>query len=159
LFAAKPCYFLCLELYLFIFCSPKKRTKKGRPQIFFGINIFSAAHALQLVVLRPPQTVMLTKALGFAASKMLIFFQKRSEGIVRLTAIWFLYSASFKPVATSQSRVLGTEADGNPCNKRLLSTYMGYNTLVEKRLGSARILSSFSGVLANRKWCELLTGP
>jgi hypothetical protein len=37
---------------LFIFCSPKKRTKKGRPQIFFGINIFSADHALQLALPR-----------------------------------------------------------------------------------------------------------
>jgi hypothetical protein len=72
---------------LFIFCSPKKRTKKGRPQIFFGIDIFSAAHALQLVVLRPPQTVMLTVALRFADSKMPIFFQKMSDGIARLTAI------------------------------------------------------------------------
>jgi hypothetical protein len=32
--------FFVLPNYLFIFCSPKKRTKKGRPQIFFGINIF-----------------------------------------------------------------------------------------------------------------------
>src|SRR5664280_2277856 len=80
-FFARPnliCSFLLFvtNVYLFIFCSPKKRTKKGRPQIFFGIPIFSAAHALQLVVLRPPQTVMLTKILHFAASKMLICFQK-----------------------------------------------------------------------------------
>jgi hypothetical protein len=73
---------------MFIFCSPKKRTKKGRPQIFFGINIFSAAHALRLVVLRPPQTVMLTLSHRFAASKMLISFQKRSKGNDRLPAIW-----------------------------------------------------------------------
>ena len=42
--------FFVLKFILFIFCSPKKRTKKGRPQIFFGIPIFSAAHALKLVV-------------------------------------------------------------------------------------------------------------
>jgi hypothetical protein len=80
-------FFCFSKLYLFIFCSPKKRTKKGRPQIFFGITIFSAAHALQLVVLRPPQTVMLTNAIRFAALKMLINFQKISEGIDRLAAI------------------------------------------------------------------------
>jgi hypothetical protein len=85
------------NVYLFIFCSPKKRTKKGRPQIFFGIPIFSVAHALQLVVLRPPQTVMLTKILRFAASKMQIVFQKISEGIDRLTAIWVKISHKRSP--------------------------------------------------------------
>jgi len=44
--------------------------RKRQPQIFFGLNIFSVAHALQLVVLRPPQTVMLTFSHRFATSKM-----------------------------------------------------------------------------------------
>jgi hypothetical protein len=44
---------------------------------------------LQLVVLRPPQTVMLASTPSFATSKMLISFQKISEGVDRLTAIWF----------------------------------------------------------------------
>jgi len=39
---------------------------------------------------------MLTLALPFAASKMLIFFQKISEGIDRLTAIWVVFSGNFK---------------------------------------------------------------
>ena len=54
--------FFVLKIVLFIFCSPKKRTKKGRPQIFFGITIFPAAHALQLAhpLCGIAQTVMLT---------------------------------------------------------------------------------------------------
>jgi hypothetical protein len=64
-------------------------SKKGRPQIFFGINIFQAAHALQLALRqwRIAQTVMLTEGQRFAALKMLLFFQKRFNGIARLTAI------------------------------------------------------------------------
>ena len=74
------CYFLLL--------APKESNQRKRqPQIFFGINIFSAAHALQLAPLSGAQTVMLTSAQHFAASKMLIFVQKRSGGINRLTAI------------------------------------------------------------------------
>jgi len=63
--------------------------RKRQPQIFFGLNILSVAHALQLGGLpcslapslklptrqffyaRPPQTVMLTFILRFATSKQL----------------------------------------------------------------------------------------
>jgi hypothetical protein len=64
--------------------------RKRQPQIFFGINIFQAAHALQLALRqwRIAQTVMLTEGQRFAALKMLLFFQKRFNGIARLTAIW-----------------------------------------------------------------------
>jgi hypothetical protein len=79
------------------FARPKNEPKKGRPQIFLGIPIFSVAHALQLVVLRPPQTVMLTKIFRFAASKMQIVIQKISEGIDRLTAIWGKISHKISP--------------------------------------------------------------
>jgi hypothetical protein len=41
-------------------CPKETNQRKRQPQIFFGLNILSVAHALQLVVLRPPQTVMLT---------------------------------------------------------------------------------------------------
>jgi hypothetical protein len=55
------------------FACPKERNKRKRqPQIFFGLNILSDAHALQL---------------AFATSKMLIYFQKRFGGITCLTAI------------------------------------------------------------------------
>jgi hypothetical protein len=56
------CSFACGELTSFgSFACPKETNQRKRqPQIFFGLNILSVAHALQLVVLRPPQTVMLT---------------------------------------------------------------------------------------------------
>ena len=87
-------------------CPKETNQRKRQPQIFFGLNILSVAHALQLGGLRcslapslklptrqffyprPPQTVMLTFILRFATSKMLIYFQKRFNGIYRLTAIW-----------------------------------------------------------------------
>jgi hypothetical protein len=58
-------------------CPKETNQRKRQPQIFFGLNILSVAHALQLVVLRPPQTVMLTFSHRFATSKRLIYFQKR----------------------------------------------------------------------------------
>jgi hypothetical protein len=44
-------YFTCQKEFLFIsFACPKEMNqRKGQPQIFFGINILSAAHAIQLV--------------------------------------------------------------------------------------------------------------
>jgi len=66
--------------------------RKGQPQIFFGIAILSAAHAIQLpfAPLRVKQYCLL-KAKRFAANKMSLFFQKRFGGIARLAAIWFLF--------------------------------------------------------------------
>jgi hypothetical protein len=74
-------------LLLSFACPKESNQRKRQPQIFFGITIFSAAHALQLPRFQRGQTVMLTLAFRFAASKMLICFQKRSGGIIRLTAI------------------------------------------------------------------------
>jgi hypothetical protein len=81
-----------LILFISFACPKETNQRKRQPQIFFGLNIFSVAHALQLVGLRSPQTVMLTYAYRFATSKMLIYFQKRFGGIARLTAIWIRYS-------------------------------------------------------------------
>jgi hypothetical protein len=75
-------------MFISFACPKETNQRKRQPQIFFGLNILSVAHALQLVVLRPPQTVMLTFSFHFATSKMLIFFQKRFGGNDRLTAIW-----------------------------------------------------------------------
>ena len=58
-------------------CPKETNQRKRQPQIFFGLNILSVAHALQLGGLWPPQAVMLTFSLRFATSKMLIYFQKR----------------------------------------------------------------------------------
>jgi hypothetical protein len=46
---------LCPNLYLFIsFACPKEMNQRKRqPQIFFGINILSAAHAIQLALRLP----------------------------------------------------------------------------------------------------------
>jgi len=74
-------------MFISFACPKETNQRKRQPQIFFGFNILSVAHALQLVVLRPPQTVMLILSLRFAISKMLIYFQKRFDGIARLTAI------------------------------------------------------------------------
>jgi len=82
--------------------------RKGQPQIFFDRFILESAHAIQIVVLRPPQTVLLTSLPSgqtaslnlpagqiynihpcFAASKMTLFFQKRFVWLARLAAIWF----------------------------------------------------------------------
>jgi hypothetical protein len=64
--------------------------RKRQPQIFFGINILQAAHALQLALRqladRSDSNAYMTRR--FAALKMLLFFQKRFNGIARLTAIW-----------------------------------------------------------------------
>jgi hypothetical protein len=70
---------VAFKIYTFIsFACPKETNQRKRqPQIFFGLNILSVARALQLVVLRPPQTVMLTCSQRFATSKVLIYFQKR----------------------------------------------------------------------------------
>jgi hypothetical protein len=75
-------------MFISFACPKETNQRKRQPQIFFGLNILSVAHALQLVVLRPPQTVMLTFSFHFATSKMLIFFQKRFGGNDRLAAIW-----------------------------------------------------------------------
>ena len=83
------------KAFLGSFACPKEMNqRKGQPQIFFGINILSAAHAIQLVVQLDfarwaPQTVLLTYGQRFAANKMSFYFQKRFGGIARLTAIWF----------------------------------------------------------------------
>ncbi|MGA1978604.1 MAG: hypothetical protein ABSG89_12225 [Bacteroidales bacterium] len=64
--------------------------RKRQPQIFFGINIFQAAHALQLALrqLADRSNSNAYETQRFAALKMLLFFQKRFNGIARLTAIW-----------------------------------------------------------------------
>jgi len=80
--------------------------RKRQPQIFFGLNILSVAHALQLGGLpcslapslklptrqffyaRPPQTVMLTFILRFATSKQLP--QSRVRGTAALIFLWLL---------------------------------------------------------------------
>jgi hypothetical protein len=85
-----------IQLFISFACPKETNQRKRQPQIFFGLNILSVAHALQLVVLRPPQTVMLTLSQPFATSKMLIYFQKRFDGIYRLTAIWVRISINKK---------------------------------------------------------------
>ena len=74
-------------MFISFACPKEMNQRKRQPQIFFGLNILSVAHALQLVVLRTPHTVMLTFSLRFATSKMLIYFQKRFEGIAFLAKI------------------------------------------------------------------------
>ena len=64
--------------------------RKGQPEIIFGLSIFNVAHAIQLARFTA-QTVLLTNSLRFATLKMSIFFQKRFEGIPRLTAIRVAY--------------------------------------------------------------------
>jgi hypothetical protein len=75
-------------MFISFACPKETNQRKRQPQIFFGLNILSVAHALQLVVLRPSQTVMLTCSFRLATSKMLICFQKIFDGIDRLAAIW-----------------------------------------------------------------------
>jgi hypothetical protein len=48
------------NMFISFACPKEMNQRKRQPQIFFGLNILSVAHALQLVILRPPQTVMLT---------------------------------------------------------------------------------------------------
>jgi hypothetical protein len=69
----------CPNLYLFIsFACPKEMNQRKRqPQIFFGINILEAAHAIQLVVLRPPQTVLLTKGHSLRSLQNVTLFPKK----------------------------------------------------------------------------------
>ena len=69
------------DMFISFACPKETNQRKRQPQIFFGFNIFLVAHALQLVVLRPPQTVMLTFCLRFATKKILIYFQKKFDGI------------------------------------------------------------------------------
>jgi len=69
-------------LFISFACPKETNQRKRQPQIFFGLNILSVAHALQLVVHLdfarcPPQTVMLTFSYRFVTSKMLIYIQKR----------------------------------------------------------------------------------
>jgi hypothetical protein len=71
--------------------------RKGQPQIFFGIAILSAAHAIQLALPLKAGSLKqycLLQAIPFAANKMSLFFQKRFGGIARLTAIRFLFCYS-----------------------------------------------------------------
>jgi hypothetical protein len=75
------------DMFISFACPKETNQRKRQPQIFFGLNILSVAHALQLVVLRTPHTVMLTFSLRFATSKMLIYSQKRFEGITILAEI------------------------------------------------------------------------
>jgi hypothetical protein len=67
------------RLFISFACPKETNQRKRQPQIFFGINIFEVAHALQLALpLRGfAQTVMLTFILRLTTSKMLIFLQKR----------------------------------------------------------------------------------
>jgi hypothetical protein len=69
----------------------KKRTKeKGSRKSFLGLPFFRLpTHYNSFALLT--QTVMLTYILPFATSKMLISFQKRFEGMARLTAIRVAY--------------------------------------------------------------------
>jgi hypothetical protein len=78
-----PCSFLLL--------AQKKRTKeKGSHKSFLGLSFFRLpTHYNSFALLT--QTVMLTYILPFATSKMLISFQKRFEGMARLTAIRVAY--------------------------------------------------------------------
>ena len=98
----KACHFLCLEIYIVhlpsasslrsvLLLAQKKRTKeKGSLKSFLGLTFYRLpTHYNSLHrILGVAQTVMLTYALHLATSKMLIYFQKRFDGIDRLTAIW-----------------------------------------------------------------------
>jgi hypothetical protein len=74
----------------------KKRTKeKGSLKSFFCLAFYRLPmHYNSFALLT--QTVMLTLSLRFASSKMLIYFQKRFDGIYRLTAIWVRISINKK---------------------------------------------------------------
>jgi hypothetical protein len=77
---------------LFIsFARPKEMNqRKGRPQIFFGINILSAAHAIQLA---PPllagslKQYCLLVPYSSQPTKCQSLSKKDLKGIARLTAI------------------------------------------------------------------------
>ena len=109
-FCPKPNYFFILKILCSFFTRPnpicsflllaqKKRTKeKGSHKSFLGLSFYRLpTHYNSFALLT--QTVMLTYILRFATSKMLIFFQKRFEGIVRLTAIrvFIFWQMSFFP--------------------------------------------------------------
>jgi len=71
----------------FLLLAQKKRTKeKGSHKSFLGFPFLMLPTQYNSLVLLA-QTVLLTNSLRFATLKMSIFFQKRFEGIPRLTAI------------------------------------------------------------------------
>ena len=84
-----------IELLLSFVCPKESNQRKRQPQIFFGINIFSAAHAIQLTRLTARSNSIAYLGPSLRSLKMLIFFQKRSGGISRLTAIWILLGICF----------------------------------------------------------------
>jgi hypothetical protein len=76
---------------MFISFAPPKETnqRKRQPQIFFGLNILSVAHALQLA---PPDSRGRSNSNAYLGPslrnlKNVNLFQKRFGGIIRLTAI------------------------------------------------------------------------
>jgi len=76
----------------FLLLAQKKRTKeKGSLKSFLGLTFCQLPTQYNSSSPRlrsePPQTVLLTGAIRFAANKMAIFIQKRFEGTSRLTAI------------------------------------------------------------------------
>jgi hypothetical protein len=84
----------------------KKRTKeKGSLKSFLGLTFYRLpTHYNSLSRLGGiAQTVMLSWAIRFATSKMLIFFQKISDGIDRLTATWVKFPGNLKTSALSQN--------------------------------------------------------
>jgi hypothetical protein len=71
-----PFFVLKFSLFISFACPKEMNQRKGQPQIFFGSNIFKAAHALQLSRLRLVQTVMLARSIASQPQKCYSFSKK-----------------------------------------------------------------------------------
>jgi len=91
------CYFLCLEnIFVHFLLAQKTNQKRAASDLFWDYHFLGCPRITTHLRSAQAQTVMLTFCPSLRSLKNANQFQKRSEGVDRLTAIWLKFQTYSK---------------------------------------------------------------